>query len=64
MPAWARGHRADPDAATRSADARRCLDAGAYSVVVGTAITHPTRITRTFVAQLDEDGSAQRVSAV
>ena len=46
------------------ADARRCLDAGAYSVVVGTAITHPTRITRTFVAQLDEDGSAQRVSAV
>lgn len=36
------------------ADARRCLDAGAYSVVVGTAITHPTRITHTFVAQLDQ----------
>jgi N-acylglucosamine-6-phosphate 2-epimerase len=34
------------------ADARRCLDAGAYAVVVGTAITHPTRITRGFVSQL------------
>lgn len=35
------------------ADARRCLDTGAHSVVVGTAITHPTRITQSFVAQLD-----------
>jgi N-acylglucosamine-6-phosphate 2-epimerase len=39
------------------ADARRCLDAGAYSVVVGTAITHPTRITQGFVAQLEPERS-------
>lgn len=31
------------------AQARAALDAGAYAVVVGTAITHPTTITRTFV---------------
>jgi N-acylglucosamine-6-phosphate 2-epimerase len=30
------------------AQARRALDAGAYAVVVGTAITHPTSITRWF----------------
>lgn len=29
--------------------ARACLQAGAYAVVVGTAITHPTSITRWFV---------------
>ncbi|GAA3085728.1 N-acylglucosamine-6-phosphate 2-epimerase [Kribbella aluminosa] len=33
-------------------DAQACLTAGAYAVVVGTAITHPARITRTFVDQL------------
>lgn len=33
--------------------ARACLEAGAYAVVVGTAITHPTSITRRFVAALD-----------
>lgn len=35
-------------------DVRRCVQAGAHAVVVGTAITHPTRITRTFVAELNE----------
>lgn len=35
------------------AEARQCLDAGAFAIVVGTAITHPTRITRTFLAALD-----------
>ncbi|CRK56638.1 N-acetylmannosamine-6-phosphate 2-epimerase [Alloactinosynnema sp. L-07] len=33
--------------------AARALDAGALAVVVGSAITHPTRITRTFVAAID-----------
>lgn len=46
------------------ADARRCLDAGAYSVVVGTAITHPTRITQTFVAQLGQADGVGRTSPV
>lgn len=32
--------------------ARACLDAGAFSVVVGTAITHPTSITGWFKAAL------------
>lgn len=31
-----------------TAQARACIDAGAYAVVVGTAITHPTTITRWF----------------
>lgn len=30
-------------------DAAACLDLGVYTVVVGTAITHPARITKTFV---------------
>ncbi len=34
------------------AEAARCLAAGAYAVVVGSAITHPTRITRSFLAAL------------
>ncbi|TCC26964.1 N-acetylmannosamine-6-phosphate 2-epimerase [Kribbella speibonae] len=34
------------------AEAQSCLIAGAYAVVVGTAITHPTRITQTFTQQL------------
>lgn len=32
--------------------ARACLDAGAFAVVVGTAITHPTSITEWFVEAL------------
>lgn len=34
------------------ADARACLDTGAFAVVVGTAITHPSSITANFVAAL------------
>ena len=34
------------------AQARACLDAGAFAVVVGTAITHPTTITGWFAAAL------------
>lgn len=34
-------------------DAAACLSTGAHAVVVGTAITHPTRITRAFVEHLD-----------
>lgn len=47
VPVFAEGRIRNP------VDARRCLDAGAYAVVVGTAITHPTRITRSFLAELD-----------
>lgn len=46
LPVFAEGRIRNP------VDARRCLDAGAYAVVVGTAITHPTRITRSFLAEL------------
>jgi N-acylglucosamine-6-phosphate 2-epimerase len=35
--------------------ARACIDAGAFAVVVGTAITHPTSITRWFAAAIKED---------
>lgn len=35
--------------------AQACLHAGAYAVVVGTAITHPTSITRWFAEALKED---------
>lgn len=35
-------------------DARAALDAGTWSVVVGTAITHPTSVTSWFKAALDE----------
>ena len=48
VPIFAEGRIRNP------ADARRCLDTGAYAVVVGTAITHPTRITRSFLAALDQ----------
>ncbi|HZG75173.1 MAG TPA: N-acetylmannosamine-6-phosphate 2-epimerase, partial [Paenibacillus sp.] len=34
--------------------ARLCLDAGAYAVVVGTAITRPREITKRFVRALEE----------
>jgi N-acylglucosamine-6-phosphate 2-epimerase len=33
-------------------EARQCLDLGAFAVVVGTAITHPTTITRNFAEAL------------
>lgn len=36
------------------ADARAAIDAGAWSVVVGTAITHPTSITSWFRAAIEE----------
>ena len=35
-------------------DAKKAMDAGAWSVVVGTAITHPTSITSWFKAALEE----------
>ena len=35
--------------------ARACLQAGAYAVVVGTAITHPTSITQWFAAAINEE---------
>ena len=35
--------------------ARACVQAGAYAVVVGTAITHPTSITRWFAEALKEE---------
>lgn len=34
------------------ADAARCIELGAHAVVVGTAITHPTSITRRFADRL------------
>ncbi|RWZ52824.1 N-acetylmannosamine-6-phosphate 2-epimerase [Labedella phragmitis] len=37
------------------AEARAALDAGAYSVVVGTAITHPTSITSWFVDAIERE---------
>ncbi|TCC32229.1 N-acetylmannosamine-6-phosphate 2-epimerase [Kribbella sindirgiensis] len=46
VPVIAEGRVRNPD------DALACLNAGAYAVVVGTAITHPTRIARTFADQL------------
>ncbi|GAA2828694.1 N-acetylmannosamine-6-phosphate 2-epimerase [Kribbella solani] len=46
VPVIAEGRIRNPD------DALACRDAGAYAVVVGTAITHPTRITRTFADPL------------
>ena len=39
--------------------ARACLQAGAYAVVVGTAITHPTSITRWFASALHADSTAE-----
>ncbi|WP_022884928.1 N-acetylmannosamine-6-phosphate 2-epimerase [Glaciibacter superstes] len=46
VPVFAEGRIHSPD------EARAALDAGAYSVVVGTAITHPTTITSWFVEAL------------
>lgn len=46
VPVLAEGRIRTPD------DAARCLELGAYAVVVGTAITHPTSITNRFVRAL------------
>ncbi|MFR2950728.1 MAG: N-acetylmannosamine-6-phosphate 2-epimerase, partial [Collinsella intestinalis] len=35
------------------AEARAAIDAGAWAVVVGTAITHPTSLTSWFKAAID-----------
>jgi N-acylglucosamine-6-phosphate 2-epimerase len=48
VPVIAEGRIGTPD------QAWACLAAGAYAVVVGSAITHPTRITRSFVAALGD----------
>jgi N-acylglucosamine-6-phosphate 2-epimerase len=39
------------------AEARAALDAGAHSVVVGTAITHPASITSWFVDAIEGEGA-------
>lgn len=46
VPVIAEGRIGTPD------QAAACLAAGAYAVVVGSAITHPTRITRSFLAAM------------
>lgn len=46
VPVIAEGRVRNPD------DALACLHAGAYAVVVGTAITNPARITQTFAERL------------
>lgn len=38
-------------------DAARCLELGAFAVVVGTAITHPTSITRQFASALTAEAA-------
>lgn len=43
------------------ADAARCLDLGAHTVVVGTAITHPTSITRAFADVLSRRASSDDI---
>ncbi|MGW3495637.1 N-acetylmannosamine-6-phosphate 2-epimerase [Streptomyces sp. NPDC001020] len=47
VPVIAEGRIRHPD------DASACLAAGAYAVVVGSAITHPTRITKTFMERIN-----------
>lgn len=47
LPVIAEGRIRNPD------DAAACLATGAYAVVVGTAITHPTRITKTCVDRIN-----------
>jgi N-acylglucosamine-6-phosphate 2-epimerase len=46
VPVFAEGRIATPE------QARAALDAGAHAVIVGTAITHPTSLTRRFAAAL------------
>ena len=48
MPIICEGHVHTP------ADAKAAIDAGAWAVVVGTAITHPTSITSWFKAAIEE----------
>lgn len=52
VPVLAEGRVRTPD------QARACLEAGAYAVVVGTAITHPTTITKGFVSALGRNDGA------
>jgi N-acylglucosamine-6-phosphate 2-epimerase len=47
LPVFAEGRIHTPE------QARMAADAGAFAVVVGTAITHPTTITSWFVSALD-----------
>lgn len=47
---------------TTAEDAARALRLGAFAVVVGSAITHPTSITRRFVAAISEVESKHRAS--
>lgn len=59
VPVFAEGRIRSPE------EARQCLELGAFSVVVGTAITHPTTITRGFADALrsnlpDRTGSEGR----
>ncbi|QGN34068.1 N-acetylmannosamine-6-phosphate 2-epimerase [Microlunatus sp. Gsoil 973] len=49
VPVLAEGRIHTPD------QARECIDAGAFAVVVGTAITHPTSITGWFAAAVKEN---------
>jgi len=49
VPVLAEGRVHTPD------QARACLQAGAYAVVVGTAITHPTTITRWFATAIRDE---------
>lgn len=46
VPVFAEGRIATPE------QARAAIDAGAYAVIVGTAITHPTSITRRFAEEV------------
>ncbi len=43
------------------ADAAHCLELGAHAVVVGTAITHPTSITRDFVSVLRHQAAVPEI---
>jgi N-acylglucosamine-6-phosphate 2-epimerase len=56
VPVIAEGRIRNPD------DALACLEAGAYAVAVGTAITHPTSIARTFAEQLAQAAARQEDS--
>lgn len=44
------------------ADAKAAMDAGAWAVVVGTAITHPTSITSWFVEAVEGKSTPSRVN--
>lgn len=57
VPIIAEGRIRNPD------DAAACLAAGAYAVVVGTAITHPARITKVFAERLASAASTAPTTA-